>query len=136
MSPNELLNVKPQDVPLKMKSLNIPANALPRITDDNITKAYQSIVGSLLYLVSWTCPDIVYAVMALTQWNASPTISTLLTAKGCFIICWRPGTGCRSMGMVFIQTALLSATRIGLLTRTIAEAYPVLLSTFWTGIVV
>ena len=85
LSSNDLLNAKPQDVPLKTKSpndLNVPANALLRITDANITKAYQSIVGSLLYLASWTRPDIAYAVVALAQWNASPTRSTLLAAKG------------------------------------------------------
>ena len=44
-------------MPLKTKSpndLNVPTNALPCITEANIMKAYQSIVGSLLYLASWT----------------------------------------------------------------------------------
>lgn len=85
LSSHDLLNAKPQDVPLKSKSphdLPVPPNALLHITEANITKAYQSIVSSLLYLASWTHPDIAYAVVALAQWNASPTRSTLLAAKG------------------------------------------------------
>ena len=85
LSSNNLLNVKPQDVPLKSKSpqdTTVPPNALPRIANANLTKAYQSIVGSLLYLASWTRPDIAYTVVALAQWNANPSRSTLLAAKG------------------------------------------------------
>lgn len=85
LASHDLVNAWSQDVPLKSKSPNstvIPPNALPWIPDANITKAYQSIVGSLLYLASWTQPDIVYMVVSLAQWNSAPTRSTLLAAKG------------------------------------------------------
>ena len=85
LASHNLINAKSQDVPLKTKSPNntvVPPNALPRITDSNLTKAYQSIVGSLLYVASWTRPDIAYAVVSLAQWNSTPTRSTLLAAKG------------------------------------------------------
>ena len=47
-----------------------------------LTHAFQCIVGSLLYLATWTRPDLSYTVMALAQHNASPTRALLLTAKG------------------------------------------------------
>lgn len=85
LASHNLLTARAQDVPLKSKSpqdVVAPPNALPGIMETNITKAYQSIVGSLLYLASWTRPDIAYAVVALAQWNSAPTRSTLLAAKG------------------------------------------------------
>ena len=48
------------------------------------------LVGSLLYLASWTHPNIACTVVALAQWNASPTKSTLLAAKG--VLCYLLGT--------------------------------------------
>ena len=35
-------------------------------------KTYQSIIGSLLYIMLGTCPDITYAVTKLAQFAANP----------------------------------------------------------------
>ena len=81
-----LSSARPQDIPLRTKHFqdqSVPLTALPGYSDSaTITRAYQRIVGSLLYLASWTRPDLAYTVVALAQWNASPTRSTLLAAKG------------------------------------------------------
>ena len=47
-------------------------------------------ISTSLDLASWTCPDIAYSVVALIQWNASPTCATLLVAKG--VLCYLSGT--------------------------------------------
>lgn len=116
LSCNDLLNAKPQDVPLKTKSphnLPVPPNPLSCITESNITKAYQSIVGSLLYLTSWTHPDIAYTVVALAQWNALPTKSMLLAAKGVlhylletrdWVLKYGDGDGIHTDSIVFSDT--------------------------------
>ena len=57
-------------------------NACPDISDADITLAYQRLVGSLTYLAICTWPDLVYTAMALGQYNASPTRSHLVIAKG------------------------------------------------------
>ncbi|ESK88541.1 retrovirus-related pol polyprotein from transposon tnt 1-94 [Moniliophthora roreri MCA 2997] len=45
---------------------------------------YMKIIGLLLYIAISTCPDISYAVMALSQFNSKPTKAHLLAAKGVF----------------------------------------------------
>ena len=93
LASHDLVNTRSQDVPLKSKSPNsmiVPPNALPHITDTNITKAYQSIIGLLLYIASWMRPDITYAVVSLAQWNSALMKSTLLAAKG--VLCYLLGT--------------------------------------------
>ena len=81
-----LSSAHPQDVPLHTKLFHdqsVPTTALPGYTDQaTITRAYQRIVGLLLYLASWTRPDLAFTVVALVQWNVSPTCSTLLADKG------------------------------------------------------
>ena len=88
LATHNLLSAQHQDVPLHACSFQsdappVPTTALPEYTTaEVITKAYQRIVGSLLYLASWTHPDISYAVVALAQWNSAPSQANLLVAKG------------------------------------------------------
>ena len=42
---------------------------------------YQSLIGSLMYLVVGTWPDLVFAVASLSKFNAKPTNDHLLAAK-------------------------------------------------------
>ncbi len=72
--PHDLVNARSQDLPLKLKSPHttlMPPNVLPKINESNITKVYQSIISLLLYLASWMCLDIAYAVVSLAQWNSA-----------------------------------------------------------------
>jgi hypothetical protein len=76
---------KPLPVPLSHNLSRLPPcspNACSDISDDNITLAYQRIVGSITYLAICTRPDLAYAAMALGQFNASPTRAHLIAAKG------------------------------------------------------
>jgi len=43
--------------------------------------AYQQIIGSLMYLVTGTRPDLVYIITHLSQFNSSPSITHLTAAK-------------------------------------------------------
>ena len=89
LTSHNLLNAKPQDILLHDKRLDdmqVPNNTLRGIHADNLQCAYQSIVGSLLYLAAWTRPDIAYSVVALAQWNKAPTRSTMMAAKG--VLCY------------------------------------------------
>ena len=83
-----------QDVPLctqQFQDQSMLNTALPGYSDpEMLTCTYQRIVESLLYLASWTHPDLVYTVVTLAQWNASPTHSMLLVAKG--VLCYLLGT--------------------------------------------
>ena len=100
-----LLNAHPSPMPLRQKlcSLpNAPPNFLPDIVDDDIKIHYQWLVGSLLYLVLCTHPDIAYATMALGQYNTSSTCAHLLTAKG--VLCYLLGTIDYGLENNFTQT--------------------------------
>jgi len=46
------------------------------------TTAYQQIIGSLMYLVTGTRPDLAYPITHLSQFNSSPSITHLTAAKG------------------------------------------------------
>jgi len=84
-----LLNAHPSSVPLchKLHALSeSPPNSLPDIPDSKIKIHYQQLVGSLLYLALCTRPDIVYAAMALGQFNANLSHTHLLAAKG--VLCY------------------------------------------------
>jgi hypothetical protein len=53
------------------------------IDDDELADqgVYQSLVGSLMYLVVGTRPDIAFAVATLSKYNARPTVDHLAAAK-------------------------------------------------------
>ena len=82
-----MTNCHPLPVPLcqKLHELpTLPPNSLPDFCDNDIKLNFQCLVGSLIYLVVCTRPDIAYIAMALGQYNTSPTRAhpSLLAAKG------------------------------------------------------
>ena len=80
-----LHNCKTLPVPLQHNPSSLPPcspNACNEIPDDKILISYQCLVSSLTYLAICTRPDITYAAMALGQFNASPSQSHLVCAKG------------------------------------------------------
>jgi len=44
--------------------------------------AYQQMIGSLMYLVTGTRPDLAYTITHLSQFNSSPSTKHLMAAKG------------------------------------------------------
>jgi hypothetical protein len=52
--------------------------------------AYQQIIGSLMYLVTGTRPDLAYTIAHLSQFNSSPSVIHLTTAKQ--VLGYLPGT--------------------------------------------
>jgi hypothetical protein len=80
-----LSSCKHLSVPLSFNPSRPPPcspNACSDISDDNITVAYQRLVGSITYLAICTRPDLAYTAMALGQFNANPTRAHLVAAKG------------------------------------------------------
>lgn len=74
----------PTRIPLSKRPCELPPspeNALPDVLDADLTKFFQRLVGSLLYLSVCTRPDIAYTCAALGQFNASPTRTVALAAK-------------------------------------------------------
>ena len=55
----------------------LPSNWEPKANTGKMMAAeitcYQSIIGSLLYLMVGTCPDIAFAVTHLSQFSTNPT---------------------------------------------------------------
>ena len=49
-----------------------PVKSLDRVADPEIQSRYQSVIGSLLYLMLGTRPDIAFAVVKLAQFAANP----------------------------------------------------------------
>ena len=56
------------------------------ISDPTLQTQYQAIIGSLLYLMLGTCPDIAYAVIKLSQFSANPSKDHSEQAK--YICCY------------------------------------------------
>jgi Reverse transcriptase (RNA-dependent DNA polymerase) len=55
----------------------LPSNWVPQLNKEKaspeLLRQYQSIIGSLLYLMIGTCPDIAFAVTKLAQFSANPS---------------------------------------------------------------
>ena len=55
----------------------LPSNWVPQLAKEKaspeLLRNYQSIIGSLLYLMIGTCPDITFAVTKLAQFSANPS---------------------------------------------------------------
>ena len=62
---------------------------------------YQSIIGSLLYIMLGTCPDICYAITKLTQFSINPSKEHMDKAK--YIICYLLSTS--NYSLVFDGTS-------------------------------
>lgn len=65
-----MINAKPAPTPL-------PTGWIPKLATDKasskLLSKYQSIIGSLLYLMIGTRPDIAFAVTKLAQFAANPS---------------------------------------------------------------
>ena len=59
----------------------VPSNALPQVSDLDLTAQYQRLVGCLMYLAVATRPDIAYYAMWLGQFSAKPSRFHMLSAK-------------------------------------------------------
>ena len=71
-------NCNPVNTPIEVSS------TLKKVTDDETLcdqKLYQSIIGSLMYAVTATRPDIAYATHFLGQFSSKPTETHLSAAK-------------------------------------------------------
>ena len=72
----------------------LPSNWDPKANTGKATAAeitcYQSIIGSLLYLMIGTCPDIAFAVTHLSQFSTSPTKDHYKAAQ--HVCCYLVGT--------------------------------------------
>jgi hypothetical protein len=76
---------KHSNIPLSHNPNNLPPsapNACSDIPDHDITLSFQRLIGSITYLAICTRPDLAYAAMSLGQFNASPTRTHLVAAKG------------------------------------------------------
>jgi hypothetical protein len=58
--------------PIKTFSRLIPAKPSYK-TDPVFYKTYQSIIGSFIYIILSTRPDIVYTVLVISRFSANPT---------------------------------------------------------------
>jgi hypothetical protein len=79
-----LLNAKHPLTPFPHKiteQIPISPNALPDISDDDLTTKYQRLVGCLMYLAIVTRPDIAYYAMWLGRFSSKPTRTHMLAAK-------------------------------------------------------
>ena len=72
----------------------LPSNWVPKVAEGKaspeLLRSFQSIIGSLLYLMIDTRPDIAYAVIKLAQFAANPSQEHLNSAK--YICCYLVGT--------------------------------------------
>ena len=62
--------------------------SLPKVNDEldevcnsDQHREYQSLIGSLMYLMTATRPDLAYTISVLSKFNSSPTVEHLLQAK-------------------------------------------------------
>ena len=79
-----------------------PDNSLPTCNPDDI-RLYQSIIGSLMYAVSATRPDLCYSVTYLSQFNHSPTIQHIQAAKRAL----RYLNGTKNLGLFYPSNTML-----------------------------
>jgi hypothetical protein len=78
-------DVKPASNPLPMplsKLPEAPDNALPGLLDADLKLFYQRIIGTATYLGMTTHPELAPMALALSQFNANPTRTHMLAAKG------------------------------------------------------
>ena len=72
----------------------LPSNWISKVAESKasseLLRSYQSIIGSLLYLMIGTRPNIAYAVTKLVQFTANPSQEHLNSAK--YICCYLAGT--------------------------------------------
>jgi len=74
----ERLTRKSQFVETKLSEAN---QGLEEPCNSDQHREYQSLVGSLMYLMTATRPDLAYTISVLSKFNSSPTVQHLLQAK-------------------------------------------------------
>jgi Reverse transcriptase (RNA-dependent DNA polymerase) len=82
--------------------LLLSPNALPDISDDELTSKYQRLVGCLMYLAVATRPDVAYYAMWLGRFSAKPTRSHMLIAK--HVLRYLGGTRLLALSLMFAAT--------------------------------
>ena len=75
----------------KLVSVPLPTGYNPRSNPDKeanttLRSRYQSIIGSLLYIMLGTRPDIAYSIIKISQFSANPTEEHL--QKALYIVCY------------------------------------------------
>ena len=84
-------NCKPRSTPCEINSHKVgEENSVP--TDNRL---YREIIGSLVYIMTATRPDLCYRVMKLSQYLSAPTMSHINTAK--HVLRYLKGTANRSL---------------------------------------
>jgi len=83
----DLINAKAAPTPLPMGYVPTP-NEAP--VDKQLRHKFQQVIGSLLYIMLGTCPDIAFAVTKLLQFAANPSKDHLV--KALYICCYLIGT--------------------------------------------
>ena len=63
-----MTNAIPAKTPMPHTYQSVAHTSIP---DPTLRSQYQAIIGSLLYLILGTCPDIAYAVIKLSQFSAN-----------------------------------------------------------------
>ena len=89
----EMTTCRPVHTPLDP---NIILVANPKKeSDSQLTSRYQQLIGSLMYAMLGTHPDICFAVNRLSQYGANPTHEHLLAAQ--HVLQYLSGTRCRKL---------------------------------------
>jgi hypothetical protein len=86
---------KPVSTPIAAGSRLVPASADQ--DDKTDIKQYQTMVGSLMYAMLYTRPDLAYAIQQLSQFSSNPTNAHLQAAKRVF----RYLQGTQAMALVY-----------------------------------
>ena len=100
--------VQSHPVSTPMLSLDTIKDTNSALLDDNLKKKYQSLVGSLLYLVHGTRPDISFAVIRLSQYSSKPRMVHWVALKR--ILRYLKGT----MNAFLVITSTPNASQMGL----------------------
>ncbi|TPX55991.1 DNA-directed DNA polymerase, partial [Powellomyces hirtus] len=75
-----LNGMRPHHIPMD-PNLHLNANDGAEALDASEIKEYQSIIGTLMYLMLGTRPDLAYSVSRLSQFLATPTAAHMMAAK-------------------------------------------------------
>ena len=81
-------NCKPISVPLPI-GYNLRSNP-DKEANATLQSQYQSVIGSLLYIMLKTRPDIAYSIIKMLQFSANPTKEHL--QKALYIVCYLSST--------------------------------------------
>jgi hypothetical protein len=82
------------------------ATSDPEATEPHILKEYQSLVGSLMYMMTAMRPDLAFTISTLSRFTSNPTLQHLLAAKRVLRYLKETSSLCRSCTSVYKETAL------------------------------